>query len=78
MPLKLAADASDVAVGTVLLQEDDYGLDHSVCSMVEKVFLALILALQDFEIHVTASNSPVTVFGDYNPLVFLRKIKDKN
>ena len=27
---KLAADASDVAAGAVLLQEDDEGVDHPV------------------------------------------------
>jgi hypothetical protein len=86
-PFKLAVDASDVAVGAVLLQEDSNGLDHPVCYFSRKLdksqrnwreCLALILAQQHFEIYVTASNSAVTVFSDHNPLVFLHKIKDKN
>jgi hypothetical protein len=69
-PFKLAVDASDIAVGAVLLQEDSNGIDHPVCyfsrkldksqrnySTIEKECLALILALQHFEIYVTASNS---------------------
>ena len=90
-PFKLAVDASDVAVGAVLLQADSDGIDHPVCyfsrkldksqrnySTIEKACLALILALQHFEIYVTSTNSPLTVFSDHNPLVFLHKIKDKN
>ena len=90
-PFKLAVDASDVAVGAVLLQADSDGIDHLVCyfsrkldksqrnySTIEKECLALILALQHFEIYVTSSNSPLTVFSDHSPLVFLHKIKDKN
>ena len=90
-PIKLAVDASDVAVGAVLLQNDDNGIDHPGCyfsrkldesqrnySTIEKKCLALILVLQHFEIYVTASNSRLTVFNNYNPLVFLHKIKDKN
>ena len=66
-PFKLAVDASDVAVGAVLLQEDSDGVDHPVCyfsrkldkshrnySTIEKECLALILALQHFEIYVTS------------------------
>ena len=30
-PVKLAVDASDVGAGGVLLQEDEYGVDHPVC-----------------------------------------------
>lgn len=30
-PFKLAVDASDVAAGGVLLQEDQDGIDHPVC-----------------------------------------------
>ncbi len=29
-PFKLAVDASDVAIGAVLLQEDSNGIDHPV------------------------------------------------
>ena len=58
---KVAVDASDVGAGSVLLQEDDNGVDHPVCyfskkfykhqknySTIEKECLSLILALQHF------------------------------
>ena len=88
-PFKLAVDASDFAAGAVLLQEDEVGIDHPVCyysrkfnrcqrnySTVEKECLALILALQHFEVYV-GSGSPVTVYSDHNPLVFADRIKNK-
>ena len=82
---KLAVDASDVAAGAVLLQEDKDGVDHPICyfskkfntnqrnySTVEKECLALVLA------YVSPSCAPVIVFSDHNPLVFLHKLKNKN
>ena len=67
-----------------LLQEDD-GVEHPVCyfskkfnksqrnySNIEKECLALVLALQHFEI------LPIVVYSDHNPLVFIHKMKDKN
>ena len=90
-PFKLAIDASDVAAGGVLLQEDAHGIDHPVCyyskkfnsnqrnySTVEKECLSLILALQHFDVYVTASPSPIMVFSDHNPLVFIHKMKNNN
>ena len=83
-------DASDVAAGGVLLQEDDNGVDHPVCyfskkfnrqknySTVEKECLSLILALQHFEVYLTSSSSPIVVFSDHNPLTFIHKMKNKN
>ena len=88
---KLAVDASDVGIGAVLLQEDNNGIDHPVCyfskkfnkhqknySTVEKECLALILAIQQFEVYLTSSTSPIVVFSDHNPLSFLHKLKNKN
>jgi len=88
---KLAVDASDAAAGAVLLQEDKDGVDHPICyfsrkfnksqknySTVEKECLALVLALQHFEVYVSSSSLPVVVFSDHNPLVFLHKLKNKN
>ena len=87
---KLAVDASDVAAGAMLLQEDD-GVERPVCyfskkcnksqrnySTTEKECLALVLALQHFEVYVTSSSLPIVVYSDHNPLVFIHKMKDKN
>ena len=80
-----------MAAGAVLLQNDDEGVEHPVCyfskkftksqqnySTVEKECLALGLALQHFEVYVSSSSSPIAVYSDHNPLVFLHKLKDKN
>ena len=88
---KLAVDASDVAAGAVLLQEDDEGVEHPVCyfskkfnksqrnySTIEKECLALMLALQHFEVYISSSSLPIVVYSDHNPLVFIHKMKDKN
>ena len=55
---KLAVDASDIGAGSVLLQEDENGIDHPVCyfskkfnasqmnySTIENECLSLILAV---------------------------------
>ena len=88
---KLAVDASNAAAGAVLLQEGNDGIDHPICyfsrkfnknqrnySTVEKECLALILALQHFEVYVTSSSFPIIVYSDHNPLVFLHKLRSKN
>ena len=74
-----------------MLQEDDNGVDHPVCyfskkfnkhqkhySTVEKECLSLILALQQFEVFLISSYSPIVVFSDHNPLTFIHKIINKN
>ena len=89
-PFKLAVDASDVASGAVLMQEDTQGVDHPVCyfsrkfnacqknySTIEKECLALILALQHFEVYINAG-IPLTVYSDHNPLTFIHKMKNHN
>ena len=66
---KLAVDESDVAAGAVLLQEDNEGVKHPVCYFskrfnksqrnyctIEKECLALVLALQHFEVDVPFCN----------------------
>ena len=90
-PFKLAVDACDVGARGVLLQEDENGVDHPVCyfshkfnkhqkvySTIEKECLALILSLQFFEVCVSSSSFPLTVFTDHNPITFLHKMKNKN
>ena len=88
---KLAVDASDTGAGSVLMQEDGNGVDHPVSyfskrfnkhqknySTIEKECLSLILALQHFEVYLTSSPSPIVVFSDHNPLIFIHNIKNKN
>ena len=87
---KLACDASNVAVGAVLLQENDSGIDHPVAyfskklspaqknyATVEKELLSIILALQHFNFYLLPSE-PVTVFTDHRPLSYLSSFRLKN
>ena len=84
-------DACDVGIGSVLIQEDDLGIDHPVCyfskklnrhqqaySTIEKEALAIVLSLQHFEVYLDAAIKPIPVFTDHNPLTFLHKTKSKN
>ena len=88
---KLYVDASDVGVGAVLMQEDSSQIDHPICyfskkfdkhqknySTIEKECLALILALNHFDIYLSTTVSPVLVYTDHNPLTFIGKMKNKN
>ena len=81
---KQAVDASDTGAGSVLMQEDGNGVDHPVSyfskkfnkhqknySTIEKECLSLILALQHFEVYLASSPSPIVVFSDHNPLIFI-------
>ncbi len=73
------------------MQEDEDGIDHPVCyfsrkfnkhqlnySTIEKEALALLMALQYFEVYIGSSNYPVIVFTDHNPLVFLSRMYNQN
>lgn len=74
-------DASATGAGAVLLQEDEHGIDHPVSyfskkfvscqkqySTIEKEALALLLALQHFDVYIGGSAIPLLVYTDHNPL----------
>ena len=91
IPFSLAVDASDLGAGGVLMQCGTNGLEHPLCffsrkfnchqrgySTIEKEALALVLALQHFEVYVGGAAQPVTVYTDHNPLTFLDRMRNHN
>lgn len=87
----LAVDASAYGAGAVLLQEDCNGVEHPVSyfskkfnrhqqvySTVEKEALALVLAVQHFEVYLSSICGPIIVYTDHNPLTFLDRMRGKN
>ena len=87
---KLACDASDCAVGAVLLQEDDGGIDRPIAyfskklsppqtkySTIEKEALSIVLALQHFQYYVSTS-FPTIILTDHKPLTFISTLSRVN
>lgn len=73
------------------LHDDDQGIEHPDCyfskkflkhqlksSTIEKEALALLLAIQHFEVYLGDGAKPVHVFTDHNPLVFLHHMHNTN
>ena len=90
MPFQLSIDASDVGVWAILEQKDSSG-GHPVAyfskklnehqrrySTIEKETLALILALNHFDVFVSSNVGNLIVYSDHNPLKFLHKFRNKN
>ena len=70
---------------------DDKGTKHPVAyyskkfnnaqqrySTTEKETLALIMSLTHFEVYLGSSPSPVKIYMDHNPLIFIRRLKNQN
>lgn len=47
-------------------------------STIEKETLALVLALNHFDVYLCTTCVPISVFTDHNPLVFINRMKNKN
>ena len=88
---KFAVDASDLGTGSVLLQEDESGVNHPVryfskkfnasqmnYSTIEKECPSLILAVQHFEVYLNSFSLPIVVYSDHNPLTFINNRKNNN
>lgn len=88
---KLQVDASNLGAGAVLLQTSEDDIDHPIgffsrkfnkyqlnYSVIEKEALALIWALQHFEVYVGSAVGPLVVYTDHNPLVFLHSLQNPN
>ena len=89
LPFILQTDASELAIGSVLLQEKA-GILHPVAyysaklnkhqraySTIEKELLAIVLSLRKFECYVYGSGS-LLVYTDHNPLTFLSRNQFSN
>ena len=90
-PFKLAIDACGVGAGAVLLQDGADGVEHPVSyfsrkfnrhqrvySTIEKEALAIVLALNHFEVYVGSASVSVTIYTDHNPLVYLKSMRSTN
>ena len=86
-PFIVEVDASDLAVGGVLLQDDSNGKSHPIayfsstlqaaqrkCSAYSKEDYTLILALRHWRVYLTGSR--FVARNDHNPLVTLQKNTD--
>ena len=90
-PFMLAVDACDRGIGAVLLQGTNQSDSMPVAyyskklnrhqqnySTIEKEALALVLAVQHFELYITNGQGEVIVYTDHNPLAFLDRMKTRN
>ena len=77
----LMVNASHMGAGAALMQVDEKGIEHPVSyfshkfnqhqvnySTIEKEALALLLALQHFDVYLNTTLYPVIIYTDHNPL----------
>ncbi|PIK55020.1 hypothetical protein BSL78_08068 [Apostichopus japonicus] len=87
-PFILRCDASDVGVGSVLMQEED-GVKYPICfasrklqprevkyATIEKECLAVVWAMEKFQIYLYGVEFLLET--DHHPLVYINKAKIKN
>lgn len=92
IPFTLHVDASDAAIGAVLLQSFQNGnILHPICyfsyklkeyqrsySTIEKEALALVLSLEHFDVYLGYTPHVINIYSDHNPLTFINSMKSKN
>ena len=90
-PFSLEVDASEIGIGAVLRQRNKDGLLHPVAylskklkphqqkySTIEKEALALLMAVEKFEVYLSGSPHIITIYSDHQPLKFIEKMRLKN
>ena len=90
-PFVLEVDASEIGVGSVLVQSDHQSINHPIgffskklskhqrnYSTIEKETLSLVMALQHFDVYLSASPHTTVVYTDHNPLTFISRMKNNN
>ena len=87
-PFSVVVDASCIGAGAEMDSEvlvhpvgyfsKKFNSSQTRYSTIEQETLALLLALQFFEVYVGASVEPVVVYTDHNPLVFLHRMYNHN
>ena len=91
-PFVLYIDASINGVGAVLLQLDEFtNIHHPVSyfssklkphqknySTIELETLALVMGLKKFDCYLNRHPSPIKVYSDHNPLIFLSRMQNTN
>ena len=88
LPFCMSVDASDVATGSVLFETVE-GIDRLICfcskkldshqrhhSTIEKEVLSLVLSVRVFSVYF--ESSPIKVYTDHNPLIFLQRMAPHN
>lgn len=91
-PFSIEVDASDNAMGAVLLQESTHDVLYPVCYMSAKFkphqrhyatigkrrHLPYLIALEKFSVYISNDKFPVTVYNDHNHVKFVNRVKKKN